>query len=175
MICEREPFINVHNTNNSNQQSPPLISSKESKNNQYNVNETSYIRYFFLIALCLQNSSYTLLRRYSAGVLMEHVSDSSILIGGELIKLSVSFFMTFFASFIGISMGNMPMPDGRIAHFKKIIKTSPKMFVPAFVYYCMNRLSFVSLRRIDAGTFTVVAQLKTLTTAAFTFIILRML
>lgn len=103
---------------------------------------------------------------------MEDVSDSSILIGGELTKLSVSFFMTFFSPLFGINIGNMPMPDGKVAHFRKIIKTSPKMAVPAFVYYCMNRLSFVALRRIDAGTFTVVAQLKTLTTATFSYLIL---
>jgi len=132
-----------------------------------------YIRYFFLFALCLQNSGYTLLRRWSTAILMEHVSDSSILIGGELIKVTVSLFMTFLGPSLGINIGNMPMPDGKRAHFKKIIKTSPKMAVPAFVYYCMNRLSFVALRRIDAGTFTVVAQLKTLTTATFSYLILR--
>ena len=103
---------------------------------------------------------------------MERVSDSSILIGSEVIKLTVSLFMTFCAPSFGINIGNMPMPDGKMAHFKKIIKTSAKMTVPAFVYYCMNRLSFVALRRIDAGTFTVVAQLKTLTTASFSYLIL---
>jgi len=81
--------------------------------------------------------------------------------------------MTFFSPLFGINIGNMPMPEGKVAHFRKIIKTSPKMAVPAFVYYCMNRLSFVALRRIDAGTFTVVAQLKTLTTATFSYLILR--
>lgn len=105
---------------------------------------------------------------------MERVSDSSILIGGELIKLAVSMFMTFVGPDVGVKIGNMPMPDGKAAHFRKIVTTSFKMAVPAFVYYCMNRLSFVALRRIDAGTFTVVAQLKTLTTATFSYLILSM-
>ena len=51
---------------------------------------------------------------------MENVSDSSILIGGELIKLAVSLFMTFVGPDIGVNIGNMPMPDGKAAHFRKI-------------------------------------------------------
>lgn len=47
------------------------------------------------------------------------------------------------------------------------------MLLPAFIYYIMNRLSFVSIKRIDAGTFTVCAQLKILTTASFSFLILQ--
>jgi len=173
---ESEPFIKVHTSppagaNNKQVTSPSSIDSTTGKANATTA-EYQYIRYFFLVALCLQNSSYTLLRRWSTGILMERVSDSSILIGGEVIKLAVSFFMTFFGPSFGLNIGNMPMPDGKVAHFQKIIRTSAKMAVPAFVYYCMNRLSFVALRRIDAGTFTVVAQLKTLTTAAFSYLIL---
>lgn len=169
---ESQPFIQVHSSSTNNSANTPPIDST-AKSSQPS-SDYQYIRYFFLFALCLQNSSYTLLRRWSTGILNENVSDSSILIGGELIKLSVSFFMTFFSPIFGINIGNMPMPDGKISHFNKILKTSPKMAVPAFVYYCMNRLSFVALRRIDAGTFTVVAQLKTLTTASFSYLILSM-
>jgi UDP-sugar transporter A1/2/3 len=61
---------------------------------------------------------------------------------------------------------------GVLKHLVRVIQLSPKMFVPAFVYYCMNRLSFVALRRIDAATFTVCAQLKTATTAIFSYLIL---
>eukprot|EP01083_Nonionella_stella_P169634 575679_1 len=171
---ETKPFIQINETNGAGMTSPDDKSAKAAKDTcAPHSNEYQLLRYFFLFALCLQNSSYTLLRRFSTGILMENVSDSSILIGGELIKLSVSFFMTFFGPGFGINIGNMAMPDGKIAHFNKIIRTSPKMAVPAVVYYCMNRLSFVALRRIDAGTFTVVAQLKTLTTATFSYLILR--
>ena len=86
--------------------------------------EYQYIRYFFLCALCIQNSSYTLLRRWSTGISMENASDSSILIGDELIKLSVPIFMTFFSPMFGINFGNAPMPDGKMVHLNKIIKTS---------------------------------------------------
>ena len=39
-----------------------------------------------LVMLCVQNASYSLLRRYSQGVLKEAASPSSMLLVGELIK-----------------------------------------------------------------------------------------
>ena len=47
------------------------------------------------------------------------------------------------------------------------------MFVLAAIYGAMNILSFVALQYIGAGEFTICAQLKILTTAAFSVIILR--
>jgi len=158
---EKEPFIQVHVSDSSTAADKTMLPPTSDSHSSYIRN----LRYFFLVALCVQNSSYTLLRRWSTGILMERVSDSSILIGGELIKLGVSLFMTFIVA--------SPHSSSPLAHCRKLVSTSPKMAVPAFVYYCMNRLSFVALRRIDAGTFTVVAQLKTLTTASFSYLILN--
>jgi UDP-sugar transporter A1/2/3 len=47
------------------------------------------------------------------------------------------------------------------------------MFVLALIYGVMNILSFVALRNISAGMFTIFAQCKILTTATFSTIILR--
>jgi len=82
-----------------------------------------------------------------------------------MIKFAVSFVMT------AIDIRNQESIS-MISHIQKLIKASPKMFIPAAVYYAMNRLSFVALRRIDAGTFTVCSQLKILTTAGFSYLIL---
>ena len=54
-----------------------------------------------------------------------------------------------------------------------LISTSKKMFVLALIYGTMNILSFVSLRNISAGMFTIFAQTKILTTAIFSTIILN--
>merc|ERR1712176_1386293 len=125
---EAKPFIRHDDGNGSDG-----TDSKDTETRQYKDSaDYQYIRYFFLFALCLQNSSYTLLRRWSTGILVEKVSDSSVLIGGELMKIVVSMLMTFCGPSFGINIGNMPMPNGQWAHFEKIIKTSPKMFVPAF-------------------------------------------
>jgi UDP-sugar transporter A1/2/3 len=47
------------------------------------------------------------------------------------------------------------------------------MFILALIYGAMNILSFVSLRNISAGMFTIFAQCKILTTATFSSIVLR--
>ncbi len=48
----------------------------------------NYIRYLILILLCIQNASYSLLRKYST--MTEKVSSKEILLVGEIIKLFVS-------------------------------------------------------------------------------------
>jgi UDP-sugar transporter A1/2/3 len=54
-----------------------------------------------------------------------------------------------------------------------LVKKSFKMFVLAAIYLAMNVLSFVALENIGAGEFTVCAQLKILTTAGCSVLILR--
>lgn len=54
-----------------------------------------------------------------------------------------------------------------------LVSTSQKMFVLALIYGSMNILSFVSLRNISAGMFTIFSQTKILTTATFSTIMLK--
>ena len=58
-------------------------------------------------------------------------------------------------------------------HLMYLVSTSRKMLVLAMIYGAMNILSFVSLRNISAGMFTIFAQTKILTTATFSTIMLR--
>lgn len=58
-------------------------------------------------------------------------------------------------------------------HILHLIKSSSNMFFLACMYGAMNILSFVALQNIDAGTFTILAQLKILTTAFFSTILLH--
>ena len=67
------------------------------------------------------------------------------------------------------------LPEGKslTQHLQYLVETSRKMMVLAFIYGAMNILSFVSLRNISAGMFTIFAQLKIISTATFSTIILR--
>ena len=56
---------------------------------------------------------------------------------------------------------------------KYLLRKSSKMAVLACIYGAMNILSFVSLRNISAGMFTIFAQLKILTTATCSSLMLR--
>lgn len=54
-----------------------------------------------------------------------------------------------------------------------LVSTSKKMMVLALIYGAMNILSFISLRNISAGMFTIFAQTKILTTATFSTLLLQ--
>ena len=125
----------------------------------------SSMRMLVLVILCLQNSIFTVLRRYSQGVLREVYSKHEVLLVGELIKMAFSAWM--------ISRDlpeDMPSLTTRLRY---LVETSRKMFILAMIYGAMNILSFVSLRNIGAGMFTIFAQTKILTTALCSAVILK--
>jgi len=117
-----------------------------------------------LCILCLQNSMFTILRRYSQGVLKEIYSKHEVLLVGEIIKIVFSAWMI---------TGNIPEGENICSRLGYLIRKSQKMFILAAIYGAMNILSYVSLRNIGAGMFTIFAQSKILTTAVFSSIILR--
>mmetsp|Transcript_19124 Transcript_19124/g.46187 ORF Transcript_19124/g.46187 Transcript_19124/m.46187 type:complete len:497 (-) Transcript_19124:196-1686(-) len=135
---------------------PPIITSMLTYMNS--------TRLMVLLVLCLQNSLFTVLRRYSQGVLKETYSKHELLLVAEVIKIVFSSWM--------ISKLNVPDGTKLMDHLKFLVKSSRKMFVLALIYGAMNILSFVSLRNISAGMFTIFAQCKILTTASFSTIIL---
>lgn len=130
------------------------------------------IKLLVLIILSLQNSLFTVLRRYSQGVLKENYSKYELLLLGEIIKITFSSYMV---------LQQPPAEDVRpetvtktpAQHFHYLVQTSGKMVGLAAIYGAMNILSFVSLRNIGAGLFTIFAQTKILTTAVFSTIILN--
>ena len=121
-------------------------------------------RMMVLTVLCLQNSLFTVVRRYSQGVLREVYSKHELLLVAELIKIVFSAWM------ISKSLPENVTLTKRISY---LIQTSKKMAVLALIYGAMNILSFVSLRNISAGMFTIFAQCKILTTATFSSIVLQ--
>lgn len=128
------------------------------------------IRNAVLATLLAQNAVYTLLRRYSQGILLEIYSSEEVLLVGEVIKLLVSAYM--------IARSTEPCDadcagESSVSKLLWTARKSGKMLVLAMIYGLMNSLSFIAIRRIDAAAFTVCAQLKILATASFAVIILH--
>lgn len=69
--------------------------------------------------------------------------------------------------------GTLPVGTTLTQRLQYLVETSRKMAVLALIYGVMNILSFVALRNISAGMFTIFAQCKILTTATFSSIILK--
>lgn len=124
----------------------------------------SSVRLVVLVILCLQNTIYTLCRRFSLGVLNEQYNKYEVLLVAEAIKI-------IFAS---IMIWNIPGYEKNfLSKMTAMAVRSWKMCVLAGLYGAMNILSFIALRNIGAGMFTIFAQLKILSTASFSAIILK--
>ena len=118
--------------------------------------------------LCLQYSVYALLRRYATGILREDWSMASVLGIGEAIKFVIAL------GCIGMWSSASEAPAGPFtSRLIYLISHSGKMAVPAFLYLAMNMLGFVSLRRLDAGTFAIIQQSKVFFTALFQRLLLQ--
>jgi len=123
---------------------------------------SSVSKIVLLTILCVQTASYNLLRSYSGSFLGETWSKNSVLMVTEIIKLIISLLM--------IIIENKESPFGRIL---LVIKESPCMAKLAIIFLIMNLLSFMSLDLVDATTFMTCSQMKILTTAGFSVIIMK--
>lgn len=130
----------------------------------------SSVKVIVLLILCLQNSFFTVLRRYSQGVLKETYSKHEVLLFGEIIKILFSAFMI---STIHQNDEQQRNKRNLKSHFVYLMTTAQKMFALSLIYGLMNILSYVALRNISASLFTMCAQLKILTTATFSCLILK--
>lgn len=118
-----------------------------------------------LCILCLQNSCFTVLRRYSQGVLKENYSKHEVLLFGEVVKM-------IFSAYV-ISTQKRNDASSFTKHMTKLTFTAQKMYALSLIYGLMNILSYVALRNVSAGIFTICAQLKILTTASFSTLMLN--
>ena len=114
------------------------------------------------VLLCMQNSAYTLSRRYGSGVLKEAASSQSILAVGEIMKLVFSIVMIRRQQAGGAEVGGAESLAGAA---RRLVTSSLPMAVPALIFLAMNLLSFVALRRISASAFTLIQQGKIVATA----------
>jgi len=142
---------------------------KENKGNNMLGGYTYSLKSTILIALCLQNAGYTLLRKYSTKY--EQISSKEILLVAEILKMIFSCYYVMKQSYAPEDFKSDAQGSG-FGRIQWLLMNSKKMLVLAFIYGVMNILSFVSLQYIGAGEFTICAQLKILTTASFSVIIL---
>ena len=119
-----------------------------------------------LIGLLVQNASHALLTRYSQGILKETYSSTSILICAEIIK-------TVFSAYL--SVNDKAETDAVGQGMSKLIwlaSHGSKMITLVILYGSANILAYFALARVDASVYSVLLQLKIVTTAGFAVMIL---
>ena len=137
------------------------------KSESYHFTQTPVFRMAVLVLLCIQNSGLTLLTRYSRGILKEKYSATEVVFVGEIIKLLCSGYFVLYST----DDANLQLGHG----FKKLfglLRHSRPIIVLVVLYSIGNVLTYFALGRVDATVYTVLTQLKILTTASFSMILL---
>ncbi|KAI6185725.1 UDP-galactose/UDP-N-acetylglucosamine transporter srf-3 [Aphelenchoides besseyi] len=127
-----------------------------------------YLRYLSLVVLVIQNASQVLVLRYAAQRNQPQFIKTVAVLFNEVIKLIASLIL------LTITTGSVKwtVQSLKRQYFVKWLETL-KVGVPALIYTIQNFLLYVAIDHLDAGTFMVTYQLKILTTALFTVLLLN--
>ncbi|KAF1977608.1 nucleotide-sugar transporter [Bimuria novae-zelandiae CBS 107.79] len=133
------------------------------------------LKHISLVTLVFQNSMLILIMHYSrimppVNGLRYHTSTSVFL--NEVIKLGISATVALYDI-----AKNLPPGTPATVLFSNLLSTvfagdSWKLAIPAALYTLQNSLQYVAVSNLDAATFQVTYQLKILTTAIFSVIML---
>mmetsp|Transcript_43175 Transcript_43175/g.113402 ORF Transcript_43175/g.113402 Transcript_43175/m.113402 type:complete len:350 (+) Transcript_43175:117-1166(+) len=119
-------------------------------------------KYFFLLLLIAQNTSKTLILRAAVGGKANFLYSAAVLATEGLKAASSAVWV--------LNTGGTP---ASIVHFLRTEwRTFVRVMVPAGIYNAQQMLEFVALSRLDAPVFSVIVQIKLLTTALFSWLVL---
>jgi solute carrier family 35 (UDP-sugar transporter), member A1/2/3 len=120
------------------------------------------------VLLCAQNATLSLSMHYVKGVLQQPFDNSTAVFFMELVKFIICILVIKRHWFLG----NGGSVDPRESDLIELAKDSHLMAVPAVIYFIQNLMQYVALANLDSATFTVMSQLKLLTAAVFSVILL---
>jgi solute carrier family 35 (UDP-sugar transporter), member A1/2/3 len=126
------------------------------------------LKYVSLFTLCIQNSTLVIVMRYSR-LDKEHLYYTSTAVFlSELTKLIICLYMAGRNQIF--ETGRLSIPE---LYSQVFAHDAWKLMIPAALYTIQNNLQYVAVSLLDAATFQVTYQLKILTTALCSVIMLR--
>ncbi|CAM4919895.1 unnamed protein product [Rotaria socialis] len=132
------------------------------------ISKKENLRWISLVALVVQNTSLVLLLRYSRTMKAERYLSSTAIVTAEFIKGLICVILVWLENDRSVSRLL------RVLHeeiYAKPFDTS-KLAIPSGLYAVQNNLLFVALSYLNAATYQVSYQLKILTTAIFSVLIM---
>ncbi|GMS90546.1 hypothetical protein PENTCL1PPCAC_12721, partial [Pristionchus entomophagus] len=132
---------------------------------------SSQYKIISLVVLIIQTTALILILRFSRTQQVsgsKYVSSTVVLVS-EVVKVVSSFILLF-------KECNFRLSELINAIDKDVIHSPADFFkssIPALFYLIQNNLMFLALSKLDAPTYQVTSQLKVLTTAFFTEVLLR--
>lgn len=144
------------------------------KNNS-NSNQ-NFIKYFSLILLILQTSSLVLVMRYSrtsstkneSGQTQQRYLSSTAVVCAEIMKLFTCVIIIWVQTGYSVDLTLKQLNEDIIQKPGETLK----LLIPSGLYTLQNNLLFIALSNLDAATYQVTYQLKILTTALFSVLML---
>ncbi|KAJ6547651.1 nucleotide-sugar transporter-domain-containing protein [Mycena capillaripes] len=144
------------------------------------------LKYLSLVTLAVQNSMLTLIMHYSrvSTAPSRAYSPATAVLMNEILKGSISLIIAFLRLDVaapetaGQAPGTLCYRSTLAARVKRLAGDvfSPdcwKLSIPAILYVIQNNLQFVAVSNLQAATFQVSYQMKILTTAGFSVLLLR--
>ncbi|KAF9535268.1 nucleotide-sugar transporter-domain-containing protein [Crepidotus variabilis] len=148
------------------------------------------LKYLSLVTLAVQNSSLTIIMHYSrVSTPPERTySAATAVLMNEILKAIISLVIAFYGvdtSGMSSEVGQAPhtspsrlalrMFGYRLTKLRKDVLSRDcwKLSIPAILYVIQNNLQYVAASNLEVATFQVSYQMKILTTAAFSVLLLR--
>lgn len=132
-----------------------------------------------LVTLAVQNAALSIVMHYSrvSTPASQSYSPAAAVLLNELLKGSISFVVAFLRV-ASASDASRRGVVGYLSALQRVIREilSPdcwKLSIPALLYVVQNSLQFVAIGNLPVATFQVTYQMKILTTAAFSVMLLR--
>ncbi|ORX61669.1 nucleotide-sugar transporter [Hesseltinella vesiculosa] len=136
--------------------------------------QTIPLKYLSLMVLVVQNSALILVMRYTRASVPEDqlYLASTAVVMNELLKCLASIVLLHFSGPVHYRTWHRLTA---LLHRELIVnwKETAKLAIPATLYLIQNNLQYVAATNLDAATFQVTYQLKILTTAFFSVVILK--
>ncbi|TFK42507.1 nucleotide-sugar transporter-domain-containing protein [Crucibulum laeve] len=138
------------------------------------------LKYISLITLAVQNSALTIIMHYSrvSTPSSRAYSAATAVLMNEILKGLISLVIAFVRIDTGYPHDMVQAPSSILTRLRKLSRDvfsqdCWKLSIPAILYVIQNNLQYVAASNLEAATFQVTYQMKILTTAAFSVLLLR--
>ncbi|XP_028438951.1 UDP-galactose translocator isoform X2 [Perca flavescens] len=127
------------------------------------------LKYISLAVLVVQNASLILSIRYVRTLPGDRFFTTSAVVMAEVLKVLTCLLIILLQKRLNVKQTVLFLVDSIVFQYKDTLKLA----VPSLIYTLQNNLQYIAISNLPAATFQVTYQLKILTTALFSVLMLR--
>ncbi|KAJ0036545.1 hypothetical protein NQD34_005222 [Periophthalmus magnuspinnatus] len=127
------------------------------------------LKYISLAVLVVQNASLILSIRFVRTLPGDRFYATSAVVMAEVLKVLTCLLIILLQKRLNVKETALSMFDSIVVQYKDTLKLA----VPSLIYTLQNNLQYIAISNLPAATFQVTYQLKILTTALFSVLMLR--